>query len=220
MGSLTSWRMLVTRPQLATLSATRSCGIQDLEAVGFDLNGETLVGTRCAHEGAAAIFVKSASGWQPVRIPGHLPGELSVLRLSTTVGVAAALLSEVQPGVTSIRAAWESQVTHTWNVSTPLSLGVRDRIVASGVGSSGSQFVLVQTPTALRAEVISGPSGEWSVLSNLPPRPATLALEPDGTIAALSVNDTILTVWTRAATTSEWKRVQTITVPIAFGSSA
>ena len=220
MGSLTTWHLVVTRRQLASLSASKSCGIQDLEAVGFDLIGETLIGTRCANQGASAIFVNSASGWQPVHISGHLPGEVSVLRLSTTVGVAAALLLEVQPGTTSIGAAWQRHGTPTWRISAPLALGARDRIVASGLGSTGSQFVVVQTPTGLRAEVISKPNGAWRVISNLPPRTATLALGPDGVVAALSVNDTNLTVWTHAAATGGWKRAQTISVPIAFGSSA
>jgi hypothetical protein len=71
-----------------------------------------------------------------------------------------------------------------------------------------------------RLYITGGPAASWRRLPSPPPDTATVATGPAGSIDALGVNDTVLTVWTLAASSSTWAKSQTIHVPVQFGSSS
>ncbi len=74
----------------------------------------------------------------------------------------------------------------------------------------------------MRAETVAGPGKSWTALPALPSRVATIAIAPNGTIYALSVDVTKFTAWRLdpVSSSSRWSRTQTINVPIAFGTSS
>ena len=63
------------------------------------------------------------------------------------------------------------------------------------------------------------PGGPWQPLPALPPGTATLAPVPGGGLDALAVHGARLTVWQLAAGGTSWAGIQTINVPIQYGSS-
>jgi hypothetical protein len=221
-GSLTNWTTLTTETNLADLPVGKVCGIQSLGSVGIEPSGEVLVGASCRRSGVVGVFVRSRSGWSLANAPVAKrvrADTFSTLRITGTGDSTSALLSGVEDGTRNLFAGWVSPSEDDWTLSEPLLLGAHDQVVASGVGAGGSQFVLLRSGSSTRAEVISGPSSAWRSLSPLPPGTATIATEPAGQIVALSVSDTRLTVWKQDSNGSGWKAVQSMTVPIAFGSS-
>ncbi|HEY6791987.1 MAG TPA: hypothetical protein VI365_32205 [Trebonia sp.] len=54
----------------------------------------------------------------------------------------------------------------------------------------------------------------------MPAQTAVLASGPDGAIDALAPSGTTLTVWRLAPGAAAWSRVQTVKVPIQYGSSS
>jgi hypothetical protein len=218
-GSLTSWKTLVTRAALGATPAGKTCAIGSLEAVALDAHGTALVGASCREPYVPGVFVDSDAQWHLADIP--VPAALAddafaVLRLQG----ASALLAAVHGTTTSVVATWQPTAGRPWVLSAPLRLGSAKDLLASGTGPGTTQFVLVRGAGKVRAVVVAGPGAAWRALPSLPAATATIADEPDGRLEALSVDVTRLTVWRLGATRQSWSKVQSIVVPIAFGSSS
>jgi hypothetical protein len=224
-GSLTSWTPLTTETKLAALAAGRACGVQSIDAVDIAPNGDVILGVSCRQPGRVGVFAKTRTGWSLGRVP--LSGKdrsdtFDALRITTAGNATGALFYGADGTSKNIVAAWASSSgdTNAWTLSAPLQLGAHDEIIASGMGTNGSQFVVVRSASSTRAEIISGPRSSWQTLSSLPAATATIATEPNGRLVALSVSDTNLTVWEQDAKSDGWEKAQSLTVPIVFGSSA
>jgi hypothetical protein len=218
-GNLTDWKMLVTERAVAATQAGKSCGVASLDAVAFDQSNEALVGASCRRPDTPGVFVDSDSGWHLADIPvsnGLIDDSFAVARLSTS----SALFLAGHEKTASLVAAWEPSTDQPWVLSPPLRLGATDHLVASGNGPGATQFVVIRNKDRLRAAIIAGPGTAWRQLSNMPQGTQTIAVGTDGHLEALAVNDTKLIVWQLGMGKLSWSKVQSITVPIVFGSSA
>lgn len=217
-GSLTSWKTLVTEKALAATSLGKRCAIDSLEAVALDSQGAPLIGASCQSPGIPGVFVNSAAKWHLANIVvpiGLRNDAFSVLRLQAN----SALLAAVHNGKRNFVGAWKQSATDQWQLSPPLAPSANEDVLATGTGPGTTQFVLFRSGTAVRAEIINGPGADWHLLSSLPPKTATIVISPGGQVEALSVNAALLTVWRLDAHGVSWTKVQSITVPIAYGSS-
>jgi hypothetical protein len=86
---------------------------------------------------------------------------------------------------------------------------------------AGGVFVLGQGPSGVMPlDVAEGPGRGWRDLPAPPNSTATVAFLPGGTVDALAVNRTILTVWALSPGTSTWAKAQVLGVPVRLGSSS
>jgi hypothetical protein len=100
-------------------------------------------------------------------------------------------------------------------------MGRRDRIVSTGVESGGGFVVLISRPghgPELDAE--AGAGGGWRPLPSPPAQTAAVVVGADGEVDALSEDLVQLTDWRLDAAAGTWSKIETVTVPIEFGSSS
>jgi hypothetical protein len=221
-GSLTSWATLTTESNLAGLEVGKMCGVQSIGAVAIRPGGQVLVGASCRQSGVVGVFANSGASWSLMRVPvgdNERSESFATLRLTNAGGPTTGLFSGVDGATRTLLAGWAAPTGGGWTLSAPLVLRAGDRVIASGVGSSGSQFVLLRSGGSTRAEIISSPSAAWKPISPLPAGTATIATQPGGQLVALSVSDAHFTVWQVGSDGTGWKKQQSTTVPIAFGSS-
>jgi hypothetical protein len=217
-GNLTDWKTLVTQEALSATPAGKSCGIASLDAVGFDQSNVALVGASCRRPDTPGVFMDSDSEWHLADIPipnGLVDDSFAVARLNAS----SALFLAGHEKTTSLVAAWEPSIERPWVLSPPLRLGATDHLVASGNGPGATQFVLIRNADATRVDIVTGPGATWRQLPNMPLGTQTITVGTDGHLQALAVNDTKLIVWQLDTGTIRWTKVQSITVPIVFGSS-
>jgi hypothetical protein len=114
------------------------------------------------------------------------------------------------------------------NWTTSAALPVSGSVTASGMLAGPAPYDTAGAWVLLsdgRAATISAPgtaSGaapRWVPLPALPAHAAVLASGPDGAVDALTVSGAAVTVWRLALHATAWSSVQTITVPIQYGSS-
>ena len=215
----TGWAKLATRQTLAASAAGRQCGPARLTAAAFSPAGAPLVAASCTHPGTAGIFAYTGGAWHlagPALPATYAHQDISVLRLTTTVGTTTALLAVGTGSGAQLLAAWSTGDSGAhWALSRPLPLnGTKPTSVSSGPG--GAVAVVL---TGNHAKTINGPAVEWRPLPALPPGTATLAPGPGGGWDALAVHSTRLTVWQLTPGHAAWASTQTISVFIQFGSS-
>lgn len=199
--------------------APRACGAVTVTSVS--LTGGTsgtglLVGGACGRDGAAVLLSGSltapAPGWRAVPLPAS--GQL--LRLAGDAGGAGdqALLRS-PAGLIALWETWgKGAKDPEWTASAPLP--GTETPVASGWLSSSGAWVLLPGGTAA---AISGPGASWRTLPRVPARTSVLASGPGGAIDALATSGSVLTVWRLGPSASSWSRVQSMNVPIQYGSS-
>lgn len=115
-------------------------------------------------------------------------------------------------------AAWESG--GRWTVSAPLRLAGPVRSSSAGAGGG-----VAVTLAGRRGFVLARPGAAWQATPPLPAgRAVVLALPASGGTDALTAAGNILTAWRlRAAgpdAAGRWQRVQTMKVPVQYGSSS
>jgi hypothetical protein len=152
---------------------------------------------------SSGVFAYSAGGWQRVSLP------------------VSGRVVRMLPGVTllasgsQLYAAWDT--ASGWSASVPLAAG---GVEASGsLGADGAWVLL----PGHRGATIAGPGQPWRSLSAVPEGTTALATGPGGAVDALAVGGSQLdklTVWRLATSATAWSRVQTIDVPVQFGSSS
>ncbi|MFZ0000417.1 MAG: hypothetical protein WAK76_13060, partial [Trebonia sp.] len=114
----------------------------------------------------------------------------------------------------TLLAAWTSDGTR-WTVSAPLAVGSGE-VAASGTGSRGAAWVLLADG---RAYEVSGPGSAWRRLPSPPSGTAALAAGPGDAYEALAAASGKLTVY-RLSPAGAWGKLQTLSVPIQYGSSS
>jgi hypothetical protein len=193
-------------PALATSPAGRSCGVAGVNAVAFWTNETPVAAADCTRPGVAGVFRDAAGTWEqdgPLLPAAYARDRVRVLRLTST----AVLL---QAG-SDLLVSWWSGTAWTGPVALPEAGGVR----ASGFGANGSVWALLDDGSA---QTISGPGGTWQALSPaVPAGTAVIALGGAGP-QALAPRGSTLTVW--QLTGGAWTKVQSMKVPIVYGSSS
>jgi len=194
-----TWRTLAGAGAIAGSPAGRRCGAVGVTDVSFGTTeGEVLAAGTCGAAGTA-VFSHSASGWQQVSLP--VPGRV-VRMMPGLVLVASG---------TRLYAAWDTATG--WPVSAALTAS---GVVASGSLAPGGAWVLLP---GRRAATITGPGQPWRSVPAVPAGTAVLAAGPGGAVDALAVSGGKLTVWRLAAAAAGWSKIQTINVPVQYGSS-
>ena len=212
-----SWTRLAAPGAIASSAAGRRCQATSLTAVAYAPSGTPLAAASCTRPGIAGIFARSGNTWQaagPVLGGALAARQVTVLRLTGTVAGDIALLRAGAGGDASLLAAWTSDGTR-WTVSAPLAVGT-GQVAASGTGSGGAVWLLLADG---RAYAVSGPGSAWRRLPSPPPGTAALAAGPGDAFEALAVAGGKLTVY-RLSPAGAWSKLQTLSVPVQYGSSS
>ncbi len=147
-----------------------------------------------------------------------------ILRLEPTGAHDTALVLATVGGRRSLVALWSAPYGR-WTVSAALTVPSGSSVLSTAVGATGSIAVLVHG----RGGVVSfttAPGTGWSRLPPPPRRSETVAVGTTSTAGggggfdAFTVSGTLLGVYTTTAADSAWVEVQSITVPLAYGSSS
>jgi hypothetical protein len=217
-----SWSKLSTEQAVATTPAGQSCGLSGLTATAYSAAGVPLVAGACSRPGVAGIFAWSGGSWQaagPV-LPAALRGDaVTVLRLTaigSTSSEVAALLRAGTGSSAQLVMAWLSRAGK-WTVSAPLRLA-GEQVLTTSFGAAGQAAA---TLSGGHAEIMAGPGSTWQETPPLPPgRTAIVALPAGGIADALVAAAGELAVWQLARHGSAWTKIQSIRVPIQYGSSS
>jgi hypothetical protein len=206
-----SWSALTSKQTLAAVAP--ACELTSLTAVAYDPAGTPLAAGNCGRPGTVGIFSETGSRWQLAgpTLPAALRSQpVQVLRLTRTGAGDVAL---IQAG-TSLIAAWSTDGGH-WTLS-----GAEKTAGAAPVAAAfGVKNQIAVALAGGRAETIVGPGSAWQALPVLPAgHSVELALPADGSMQALAADGGTLTVW--QVTGGRWAKVQTIKVPIQYGSSS
>jgi hypothetical protein len=213
-----AWTKLATRQALARSAAGTRCRLGSLTGVAFSPSGAPLLAAACDRPGTAGIFSYTGGAWHlagPALPAGYAHQIVTVLRLSTTGGVIAALLAAGTGIAARLIAAWSSDNGAHWKLSPPLPLH-SPRLASAASGPADGVAVIL---TDRHAATITSGAGSWRILPVLPPGTATLAPGPAGEWDALTVHGTQLTVWHASPGGGTWASGQVIKVPVQFGSS-
>jgi hypothetical protein len=230
-GGLAPWSTLVTEHALVDDPATARCGVAGITAVSVAAfgpvgsggsggsGGEPIVGARCTGGGRAGIFERSDGGWVSVGpvLPDGRGRAVEVLRLLGTPAGAVALVGAGTGADQTLFALWSTDSLQRWTVSDGLALG-RGTVIATGSTASGDLVVTVRTAGGTSASVIAPSSPQWRSLVAPPPGTSSVVATPGGTFDALAVDGSLLHVY--ALGSRGWRDLQTLKVPIQYGSSS
>jgi hypothetical protein len=201
-------------PALATSAAGRGCADTGVNAVAFWSNATPVAAGSCTRPGVAGVFRYTAGTWQqdgPLLPAAYARDRVRVLRLSPAAGSGSA------GTVTALLEAGQELFASWWTGTgwaSPVALAAGSGVRASGFGANGAAWVMLGDGSSA---TISGPGGSWAVLPAVPSGTAVLALGGPGP-EALAAKGSRLTVWELAG--GAWAKVQSMTVPIVYGSSS
>ncbi len=222
-GNPTDWSEVVGRGALASSAAGRVCGVGRLTAVAVDAIRGPLVGSTCASKGVVGIFGLTAGAWRLIgpRVPAPSgSGPTTVVRLVDAGGMVSGLVALTASSTTRLIAV-AALAGGSWSRSAPLRLARGGRIVSTGVEPGGGFVVLASRPhRPPTLEVETDPGGGWHSLPPPPRGTAAVAVGTGGEVDALSVALVQLTDWRLDAADGTWAKIDTVTVPIQFGSSS
>jgi hypothetical protein len=207
--------------------AAPRCRTTALDAVAVAATGAPLVATGCRRGGIVAVFTPLAGSWTQVgtTLSRRLGApSTSVVRLESGGALTTALVAAARSGrdAGAVLALW--QKAGGWTASAPLALPSNGSLLASSVGPGGSAAVVLGSKSAPVAYDLV-PGGAWTRLPPLPP--ATSALGPlqaavglgGPSLDAFTVTGTALGVYALTPSGTNWAKVQSIQVPLAYGSS-
>ena len=198
---------------LPALGTGRGCAITGVNAVAFWTNETPVAAGACTRPGVAGIFRDTAGTWQqdsPLLPAAYARDRVRVLRLSSAAGSGSA------GTVTALLQAGQELFASWWTGTgwaSPVALAAGSGVRASGFGANGAAWVMLGDGSAA---TISGPGGSWVVLPALPA--GTSVLAPGPAYQALAAKGSKLTVW--ELTGGAWIKVQSLSVPIEYGSSS
>ncbi len=221
-GLSPSWRPGVTIKELAASSAGRSCGVSALTALAYSPSGRLLVGATCDRPGKVGVFAASGSGWRlvgPTLPVGENDATTNVLRLRAGDNEVSALLAAHSTGGTALLGARFTDST-SWSTPSLLALAPTERLVSSGLSADGGLVVLLNDKGRTLIEVSGIGSGGWAGLPTPAARTAVIAFDASGNMDAIAVNGSKLNVFRLDTGSFSWYSIQSIQVPIQYGSSS
>jgi hypothetical protein len=219
-GGLSTWRTLVSQSVLSATGAGRACGLGALTAVGY-LGGRALIGGSCGRPGVVGLFAPQSGTWHLAgpTLPRSLAGSgVEVLALATAGRQTSALLALVNGPQTNLVAAWGT-ASGRWSASAPYRLGPGQRVASFGAAGGTGLFVLLRGASGHSTLMVGQRSAGWLEMPSPPPGTATIAFS-GATVDALSVDSTVLTIWSRGPGSIRWGVLQVMHVPVQFGSSS
>jgi hypothetical protein len=216
-GGLTAWTTVTAARELASYPSSATCGITGLSAVTYGPDGDPVVGTACARGSRPGIFESVGGSWHPVGppLPGTVSGPTRVIRLLDTPAGVTALVSAGRSSH-ELFGLWSDDGLTTWTVSAPIRLPAG--LSSTGVTATGGLVVVTGGNGGERTASIVGPSGgHWSTLPTPPAGTSVIVDGPEGTVEALIADQSTLHV--DSLDTEGWRRIQTSSVAIQYGSS-
>lgn len=223
-GPLGPWHLVLRRASLARTAAGAACGVAGLRAVAEAGTAGTVatVGTACTRPGVVGLFSRVGGRWRAsgIRLPGPAARlATGVLRLQAGPSGTRALVQAGRGRRARLFALWRNGPAGRWSESPPLR--PPGPLVATGF-SAASGVVVVAGPVPgarARVETVAGPGAAWSALPTAPAGTAAVVEAPGGQVDALAVAGRILTDF-RLDAAGTWRPVQSLRVPIGYGSSA
>ncbi len=215
-GTAELWARLATLGSLARTAAGRRCGLTGLAAASFGPSNAPVLAGTCTHRATAGVFTLSGGTWHLAgpALPASLGAPVRILAVTPAGGAATAVLAAGTGRNVMLLAAWRHGAR--WALSPPLPLGgAQVRSVSAGPG--GATGIMLNGRAAV---TVAGPGASWQWLPFLPPGSQTLAFGPGARVAALAAAGSTFTGWTWAPGSAAWAKVQTLHVPIQYGSSA
>jgi hypothetical protein len=218
-GDLSSWTSVTSANALAPLPGPRGCHLTRLTAVAFDAAGTPLVGASCSRGGQAGIFASTPTGWESVGpgIPGAGSVPTEVIRLDQTATATGALVVTGEGAHARVVALWSANGLRTWTVSAGQSLDGGVLLSTGTTGGGGFVIATKGTDGSRSASDIVASGAEWQSLAPLPTGTTSVTGTLQGGYDALVSQQSTLVVYALAAT--GWGRVQSLPVPIQYGSS-
>lgn len=223
--SQSKWSRLVTVAGLARVAP--SCDVTALNAVAVTPEGGALVGAAC-RDGHVGLFTSATGNWHAdaATLKGSWQdATTTVVRLQGGTVRPTALVLAAQGGHRAVFVLTQG-TNDNWSVSSPLALGSNSSLRASAV-SPGGEVSVVTGSTKDPAIAQTDTDGTWT---RLPPPPAgTLALAwvLPGSLSfggpaldAFTVDGPVLHVYALTPAGINWAEVQTLQVPLAYGSSS
>jgi len=143
-GSTLRWTPLPGRRSLTGGAASR-CTVTGLDAVAYGPSATPLLGTGCGRPGQVGVFARAGSGWQligPTLTGAAARDTTNVLRLSVSGATESALVAAGATGHTVLLGLWRA-TGGTWSASPPLPVSPSQRVLATAIGASGQQLVLL-----------------------------------------------------------------------------
>lgn len=224
-GGLSSWHTLSSETAVAASPAGLACGVSAITAVAFAPAGTALLGAGCLREGHVGIIASSGGGWRLVgpALPAALSGTgnaTSVIGLGTSSTGVSALVAVQGTGGVRLLVASSRTGTGGWSLSPALDLGSSVTLLSTGMLAGGRRFVLLGDGSQRRVEVLDEGDRRWQALAGAPPTTATIASGPGGSIDAMAVTGSTLTIYRLSGGARSWARTQVTEVPIVYGSSS
>jgi hypothetical protein len=219
-GAQQSWSTVLTKADLADSASGKQCRVVSLTALATSANGE-VIGSGCARPGVVGIFSGSHTGvWtlSGLSMPASA-GDITVLRLSPDgAGMSALVVGHAVAG-DALYGIWEAP-DGKWSVSGGNSLRPHTSIVSEGFGPNGE--IVVETKSARGAlgaqTVASGSGSAWTTLRAPPAGAKDVSVSRDGSLDALCVENSTLVDW--RLEDGAWKLIESLDVPIQYGSSS
>jgi hypothetical protein len=234
--NLVGWHQVATTRTLA--KAVKGCGVQRITALASDGN-YPILGVQCRRAGRIGVLYprtgssSTATGghitWSSggPRLTDALSGSATVLRLEATAnagsGPAAGLngLAMVRSGrSSSLVAFWSEGIGSSWTQSSPLTLPTGWTVSATAIGGEGAGrgiTVLLDSGVHRRIVSVAGPGARW-ITSPVPPVGTEAVAAIGSETDAFVVTKSHLTIWALAPGAG-WSRVQSVKVPVPYGSS-
>jgi hypothetical protein len=225
-----SWSALAEPGAIAASPAGKSCGgAVRVTSISFGTAGsQVLAGGSCGTSGTTVFSYTPGNGWQRLGKPAG--GQLVRLSAGVALVRGAAGLSALWYGY-----GWYAYAPLTsrpqaagWDASAPLP--VSGQVIASGTTLIGSGAAAVPGAWVLlsggRAATVDAPgaaakgAAQWTLLPRVPSGTRVLASGPGGATDTLAVSGATVTVWRLEPKTTVWSKVQTISVPVQYGSSS
>jgi hypothetical protein len=224
-GDLASWATIATTHGLASLPAAAKCSLQRLTAVASGPQpGSAIAAGVCARGGRPGLFLQAGRGWTAVApaVPGVSSGPTEVIRLVTTSTGAVALVSAGSGAATSLYALRSTGGLKSWRVSSGLPLAGAT-LASTGVSADGGLVVAGSKAghgghgRVTWAATIGPSAASWQILSPPPSGTSAVVSTPTGSFEALGGRNSTLIVDSLGP--GGWARIQTVAVPVQYGSS-
>ena len=218
-GDLSTWTSVTSANALAPLPGPRGCHLTGLTAVAFDGAGTPLVGASCSRGGQAGIFAPDPHR-MGVGGAGH-PRWWQRTHRGDPPGPDAD--GHRRPGGCRRRgqarvvAMWSTNGLRTWTVSAGLPLDGGVLLSTGTTGGGGFVVATKGTDGSRSASDIAASGAEWQSLAPLPTGTTSVTGTPEGGYDALVSQQSTLVVYALAGT--GWGRIQSLPVPIQYGSS-
>jgi hypothetical protein len=214
----TTWSSVTSEISLSATPSGRTCGLSDLTSL-LSVGDGVVIGGTCERPGHIGLFWKDGTAWklEGPALTGELAhGLVTVLAISARSGLIQALLAVRAADLIHFVAIRASSVTGRWRFASGPTAPSQISITSLGATEAG-MFVLWSEHHHLHLCTVAG-NGAWATLPSPPTGTATVAFGPGSTVEALAVSDTVLRVF--ALKSSDlWKKIQSMNVPVQFGSS-